>query len=418
MKIRHKLVLKFSIIFSCLSFILIYFIFNALTLRDTVYVLHHGYYSPVEAGLKFLSYQPSGHGWNNQRIVLEHAVVFAKLLNRTLILHPVSEHPLGQDMTRNLKIKGYEAYNLMKESNLLPISKIIDLHHLSNLVPVIENVKPHSGFIRDFSHLTRYDVCHSVAYGFWVDRRAVTPSEEETIKNQFFRKKGDMLGKCKSARAKSDGSIPMLRYVFPDLSTENSDIIYFSEGTLFAIDFRFFSEELAFASQHWISNYIRYNPDILATVEAFISDFPASYCCLHARRTDYSRSYLTWEYYLQLAEQLGCEKGRVLYIATDLLEKEFFDHFNSYQCINSTSLAPLINFDNIPLAFHKTLLGIHEQMVCVHSSIFVPSNQSTLTYYVNRVRGEVPQRDGLYLKHFYFYNIQHYTDSVVSKYFN
>ena len=416
MKIIHKQALKPFIIFCILT--LIFFLIKALVLRNTVYVLHHGLYSPVKAGLKFLSYQPGGQGWNNQRIVLEHAVVFAKLLNRTLIVHPVSEHPLGQDMTINLKIKGYEAYNLMNKSNLLPISKIIDLHHLSNLVPIIENIKPHNEFLRDFSHLSRIDVCHSVAYGYWVDRRAETSREEEIIENQFFREKKDMLGKCKSTLAKSDNSVPMLRYIFPDLSNDNSDLLYFSEGTLFAIDVRFFSKDLALASQHWISSYIKYHPDILATVNTFISDFPGNYCCIHARRTGYSRSYLTWRYYLELADELGCKKGSLLYIATDLLEKEFFDHFNSYQCVNSTSLIPLINYNNIPFAFNNTLLGIHEQMVCIYSAVFIPSNQSTLTYYVSRVRREIPMKDGLHMKHVYFYYMQHYLHSIVSKYFN
>ena len=416
MKIIHKQAVKPFLIFGI--FILIFLLVKSLTLRNTVYVLHHGLYSPVGAGMKYVSYQPGGQGWNNQRIVLEHAVVFAKLLNRTLIVHPVSEHPLGQDMTRNLKMKGYEAYNLMNKSNLLPISKIIDLHRLSNLVPIIENILPHNEFLRDFSHLTRYDICHSVAYGYWVDRRAETPKEEYIIENQFFREKRDMLGKCNSIRADSDNSVPNVRYIFPDLSADSSDLLYFSEGTLFAIDVRFFSENLAFASQHWISDYIKYHPEILATIDTFISDFPANYCCIHARRTGYSRSYLTWQYYLQLAEELGCNKGSLLYIATDLLEKEFFDHFSSYQCVNSTSLTPLINFNRIPPAFHTTLLGIHEQMVCVHSYVFIPSNQSTLTYFVNRVRGEVPKKDGLFLKHFYFYFLQHYLDSVVSQYFN
>ncbi|KAI6656813.1 hypothetical protein LOD99_16116 [Oopsacas minuta] len=419
MKIIHRQVSKYFKGFIIFSASFIVFAFLSLRYFQSLQVLHYGTYSAVRSGEKFLSYQPGGQGWNNQRIALEHAVVFAKLLNRTLILQPVSEHPLGQDMVGKLKINGYEAYNLMKQSNLLPISRIIDLHHLSNFLPVIENVKPHPEFIREFSHFSRTDICHSVAYGFWVDRRAETEREKSILEDQFFREKNDMLGKCKQSRitSKANKYVPIVKYIFPDLLSDQSDILYFSEGTFFAIDVRFFNEDSARAAQYWISHYIRYNPGIITTVDKFTSELPSNYCCIHARRTFYHRSYLTWQYFLRLTDTLGCNEGRVLYIATDLLENEFFDHFNSYKLINATSLTPYINFNNIPPAFHQTYLGIHEQLVCVHSSVFVPSNHSTLSYYVHRVRGEVPQIDGLLIKHIYFYFIEHYVDKIISKFY-
>ena len=378
-------------------------------------VLHYGVYSAVVSNAKYLSYQPGGQGWNNQRIILEHAVVFAKLLNRTLIVHPVSEYPLGHDMVGQLKLKGYEAYNLMNKSNLLPLSRIVDLHHLSFLVPVLENVKPHLEFIREYSHLTRHDVCHSVAYGFWVDRRAQTEREKWIIENQFFREKKDMLNKCK--QSKFNLPAPIIRYVFPDLFSDPADILYFSEATLFAIDVRFFDEDLARTTQQWITHYIRYHPVITAAVDMFTSKLPTNFCCLHARRTSYHRSYITWQHFLWLADNYGCQKGNVLYLATDLLDHEFTHHFLDYKHLNATSLTPYVNFRDVPRAFYQTLLGIHEQLVCVQSSVFVPSNYSTLSYYVMRARGEVPQRDGLMLKHFYFYFIEHYVDKIISKFY-
>ena len=46
-------------------------------------------------GVKYLSYQPPGNGWSNQRVALENAVVLAKLLNRTLVVHPMAPHDKG-----------------------------------------------------------------------------------------------------------------------------------------------------------------------------------------------------------------------------------------------------------------------------------------------------------------------------------
>ena len=378
-------------------------------------VLDHETFMQLNSKVKYLSYQPCDHGWNNQRIVFEHAVVFAKLLNRTLIVHPVSPHPLGQNMVRRMRIKGYEAYNMMNRSQLLPISRIIDLNHLSKLVPIVENTKPHPEFVNEFSHLNWHSICHSVAYGFWIDRRPATPEEKFLIDNQFLREKKDMEDKCRNVR----GAVkPIVKFIFPDLLQDDSDIIYFSEGTLFAIDVRFFSEQLARNAQTWISDFIRYHPKILATVDTFISHFlPTNYCSLHARRSGHTRGYLTSEYFLNLTQNLGCAQGNYLYIATDLLENSFFEIFNNYKLLNSTSFLPLIDLDSIPEHFHLTWVGIHEQMVCVSSSIFVPSNHSTLSYYVRRMRKEVPQRDGLLLKYIYFYYINHYEKEFISKFY-
>ena len=399
-----------------LMFCVCLLVFVLLTRRlQSPLVLHYGIYSAVKSNAKYLSYQPGGQGWNNQRIVLEHAVIFAKLLNRTLIVHPVSEHPLGQDMVGRLKIQGYEAYNLMNKSNLLPLSRIVDLYHLSFLVPVLENAKPHSEFNREYSHLTRHDVCHSVAYGFWVDRRAQTEREGSIIENQFFREKKDILNKC--GKSKFNLSSPIIRYIFPDLLSEPADILYFSEATLFAIDVRFFDQDLARTTQQWITHYIRYHPEIISAVDTFTSKLPTNSCCLHARRTGYHRPYQTWQHFLWLTSHLGCQRGSVLYLATDLLDHEFTNHFLDYKLLNATSLTPYVNFRDIPLPFYQALLGIHEQLVCVKSSVFAPSNYSTMSYYVMRARGEVPQRDGMMLKHFYFYFIEHYVDKIISKFY-
>ena len=46
-------------------------------------------------GSRYLSYQPLGNGWNNQRIALKNTMVPAKLLNRTLLIHPLALHALG-----------------------------------------------------------------------------------------------------------------------------------------------------------------------------------------------------------------------------------------------------------------------------------------------------------------------------------
>ena len=70
-------------------------------------------------GVKYLSYQPPGNGWNNHRVTLENAVVLAKLLNRTLVVHPMAPHDKGALFKAGAQ-PGYIAYNHLKQSDLVP----------------------------------------------------------------------------------------------------------------------------------------------------------------------------------------------------------------------------------------------------------------------------------------------------------
>ena len=72
--------------------------------------------NPVK-GVKYLSYQPPGNGWNNQRVALENAIVMAKLLNRTLLVHPMAPYDKGALYKAGAQ-PGYIAYNCLKQSDL------------------------------------------------------------------------------------------------------------------------------------------------------------------------------------------------------------------------------------------------------------------------------------------------------------
>ncbi len=77
---------------------------------------------PYQGGkIRLLSYQPPGNGWNNQRVALENALVLAKLLNRTLVVHPLSPHALGGKLKAGHN-PGYVAYNMINETGVVFIS--------------------------------------------------------------------------------------------------------------------------------------------------------------------------------------------------------------------------------------------------------------------------------------------------------
>jgi len=117
-------------------------------------------------GVKYLSYYPGGGGWNNQRIAFENAVVLAKLLNRTLIVHPLAPH---QELCR-LQLRGYKnKYNIIPTGKLLPLSRVVDLKLLSKLFPVKEITSNHVELQKRYNHSRWARVCHNGQVGRWVD---------------------------------------------------------------------------------------------------------------------------------------------------------------------------------------------------------------------------------------------------------
>ncbi|KAH9251929.1 hypothetical protein BASA81_010133 [Batrachochytrium salamandrivorans] len=86
--------------------------------HDTAFDFH------PQPGEKFFIYQPSG-GWNNQRLLMENAMVVCLLLNRTCIAPPASPH---SNFFRN--------YNNIPSSGVVAMSRVINFQQLNQVVPV------------------------------------------------------------------------------------------------------------------------------------------------------------------------------------------------------------------------------------------------------------------------------------------
>ena len=132
-------------------------------------------------GIKYLSHQPPGGGWNNQRSVFENAVVLAKLLNRTLIVHPLAPHV----EIRRITVGDYRNFNLFSKGKLLPLSNVMDLKLLSKLIPVKEFASSHAEFQNRNNHLRWARICHNGLLGIWVD---TIPRETDAEKWRLLRR--------------------------------------------------------------------------------------------------------------------------------------------------------------------------------------------------------------------------------------
>lgn len=83
---------------------------------------------------KYFVYQPSG-GFNNQRMLLEHALVICQLLNRTCVVPPAAAHT-----------NYFEKYNIQPADKVTPMQRVLNFRELRKVVDVV-SIPPGQTFI-------------------------------------------------------------------------------------------------------------------------------------------------------------------------------------------------------------------------------------------------------------------------------
>lgn len=368
---------------------------------------------------KYLSYQPPGNGWNNQRIALENALVLAKLLNRTLVVHPLSPHELGNRLKRRYHF-GYAAYNAINASDLLPLSNFLNLPLLSKLVPVKEVNTSHPQFRRDFNHMTWKGICHSPGYGFWMDEVPQRTEEVELLSKQTFSSLGRVWReRCKEERERYERTellsskmapSPVVRFV-SELAKEEAEMLYFEEGTLFGIQIRFLSYRRALEAQHWVVDYVNYNSAVWERVSAVVSRMGGRnmYNAIQVRRGDHMDRKLTQSFWIERMNEESFSKEMPVYVATNDAEPLWFQPFvdEGFKLYFSVNFTDLLGFNDIKETLRNDYLGIHEQCLCEAALHFVPSPASTFNAFILRHRGETREKDGLMMDTLHTYWIRH-----------
>ncbi|KAL5478161.1 hypothetical protein EMCRGX_G025052 [Ephydatia muelleri] len=314
----------------------------------------------VPAAVRLLSYQPPGNGWNNQRIALENALVLAKLLNRTLVVHPLSPHELGAKLKAGHQ-SGYEAYNLLNESDLLPLKHFMDLQQMALLVPVIEVNTSHGRFRADYSRLTWRNVCHSSGFGYWVDQPPGMAAEVLLLSKQKFTPNVIWKQKCPEEQRRSERDpSPILRFV-TEFAADQSEMLYFEQGTLFGIQIRFTALEMARTAQEWVLRYVQYNKEV-------------------------------WQRVGLVGKRLGTYNAVQMSKITHGFQPFKDAGFNIYF---AEDFPDVLDFTYVPTSVRMDLLGVHEQCICQRAGKFVASPASTFDAFIRRQRGEVKMKDGL-----------------------
>ena len=351
--------------------------------------------------MKYLSYQPPGGGWNNQRVAFENAVVLAKLLNRTLIVHPLAPHQEILRLKRKRKMSaGYEIYNMLPADNLLPLSKVIDLKQLSRLVPVKEITSSHVDFTKQYKHLRWRRVCHNGLVGIWVD---TIPKRTEKWK---------LLQRHMETHLPIYGELPLYRRIcktelkqygntsfrpvwgiWNELSNRTEDLLYFSEGSLYIRELLFFDKSTVLDTHEWIMQFILFAPDIRERVADVLKAMGHPFNALHVRRTDHPSSFhMKQEYWLQqLNTRDAVNLTKTLYVATDEQNKTWFKPFSEagYNLFFAEDFSDQLRLGNVNPAVVQDMLGLCEQLICAHADHFVGSYYSTFTMYIKRLRKQL-----------------------------
>ena len=356
----------------------------------------------------YLTYQPPDGGWNNHRIALENALIIAKLLNRTLIVHPVASHDMAISSRRkNLaKWRSLEkrwginwVYNCMAERDLVPISQVLDLKHMRNTVSVYEVKTNHKQFAAKFTNLKWHSVCHSDALGFWLD--AIPAGNENLTRGIKFvpNNSSRSVRACpREIKRHVRAHKPVIRVISSELQNIEADIIYLSQDTSYKANVRFFHRENAISAQRFILDSVRFSPKIYEKAFQILSILPRPFNAIHVRRTDHKISAnMAPSYWLQnMARREFRKVSSALYVATDEPDKNWFEPFQQagYQLYFSDEF-----FKPTGRSFDMDIKGLHDQVICIHAKLFLGSKSSSFSGFIYRSRGEVMRKDGLILSH-------------------
>lgn len=385
---------------------------QSLCLEENEQVYIHGKLTcETRQRVKYLSYHPSGGGWNNQRRVLENAVILAKLLNRTLIVHPLAPNKELLQVKRPIDVPGgYEKYNMLPRDKLIPLSRVIDLKLLSKLLPVKEFRYSHAEFQKAYINLKWTTICHNPMVGAWVD---VLPNPTDEEKWKVIRQQMENLPSyenipryrhiCREEleKFKADGHRPVWG-IMDELPHKYEDLMYFSEGCLRIPRLFFFDKKTVLEAHDWVMQFINLSPQIRKRAEEVLEVIQQPFNAVHVRRTDFlSKLSFKQDHWLQkLKEQKALNFSNTLYVATDERNKTWFRPFRQagFTLFFADDFDEQLEFKDLRSIFVQDMAGLCEQLICAHADIFVGSYYSSFSMTIEKLRQQFKWKKGMLLE--------------------
>lgn len=341
---------------------------------------------------QYLSYQPPGGGWNNQRIAFENAVIMAAMLKRTLLVQPLAPHDrMLQLKTQYNQSAGYTIYNMLTTNELVPVSKLIDLDKLSSLLSVQEITSNHHDFLKKYNTSSWYVVCHNGLAHAWVDK---IPARFNTGRLSLNLKKYSQnlknIAKYRQVcPEKTENELGVWEFL-PELRKRQEDIIYFEKGSLFVRHIFFTDYRRALSAQKALIDWIQPSTEVLYNVARIESAIGKPFNAIHVRRNNHKTGLrLSIQHWLlRLAKANALQYSNKLYIATDETNLTWFSPLKEagYSILFAKDLEIFREIHESSSITSKDIIGFHEQVICSHAEIFIESHYSTFSRIIERYR--------------------------------
>ena len=376
---------------------------------------------------KYVVMEPDLGGWNNIRMSLEVAIVFALVTGRILVLPP---HQILYLLIQNKKW----------EDNKSGVEDYIDLDRIR--VGGGVEVMPMSEFLRD------------VAVPGMLFGEPFQLGEKESFETVRGRRLWDYLSIASYSRPWQPGktylvlntsvlseteidptrrdamAIPgqhrALRWYDSDMASQK--VVFFSGNsrnrllTLFYAYLFFPTRKEERLIKRFVRDRVRYKDEIycvggqIVDQMALIADpgmqlpvtsmLRTGYVAFHIRRGDFQHKWvkLSAEEILKLTLSLVPDRAnRVAYIASDERNSSFFEPFRAafkkVYFLQDFWDSASVGLENLA----RNELGMVEQVVCASSDIFIGTPLSTFTGYITRMRGYMNTTvPGIYDRTFYY----------------
>jgi len=305
---------------------------------------------------KYFFYQPSG-GWNNQRLLMESALIICKLLNRTCILPPAAPHS-----------NYFNNYNNIPASAIVGMPRVINMEALNQVVSAVA-------------------VPRGVPFKKFLDEEFMQPGSKYTVKTVF--RDGS---KYKPGTMKKWGERDIIRM----FGTDAADVIYFANQTLWgSVEWK--GSMYGWPQRKQIQLAVMY-PNHMKKIARKLADNLGVFHAVHIRRgdkvfeTSFKRVYHDPEWYAsRMAEHKSLAPK--VYVATDEPNRSLFDAFKTYG-FSMVFWESLPGYDVVlrpylatfPKRMFMDVLGMIEQLLCSYATMFLGSGYSTFTTYILRLR--------------------------------
>lgn len=298
---------------------------------------------------KFIVFDQYPGGFNNIRMSLELAAVFAYLMNRTLVLPPRTGFYLLEGDC------GFEDFFDMDDLGINTISFEAFCQRMS----ISTNQALDEIWLQIAAESQSVD---------WNFTEEVTLAPGEELNSDYARR-------YLASRKAHQFSQEML----------DAEAIFFSKNLLGNYYLNIYAGDRLNELSLYVARHIHYRREMFLDAWNIIDHLgDGAYAAMHVRRNDfqYKDLFISGEEILKNVRPI-LKPGEVLYIATDADDTSFLAPLEAvYKVCYFKDLKHLIN-----RYMDGNLIGCIEQLVCTRARVFIGNKLSTLSSYAYRLRG-------------------------------